>query len=461
MKQTAQWIDDHRRGLSGALSSSRLPLLKFLMRYPVFLLAFGPPLFRSAGVDATKGVIDFWSFCQVGLLLLIAIRAMYRLASAETIFIPKQIRPILKLAFVLGLLFLASAAYSPSRLVTAGYSIFYFFNLICVIEFVADAYRDPPNWLQCLFHLRSIALILLALVLVVIPFAPILVLRSAEETGIRLVGGSVAPTTVICPMIALISAYSFLHGLESRVRSLLLFLIGLASTLITLSRGAVLALLLSLAILGVAWARTNRRLAYTFISACTALILFSSATVAAVGGSRLWYLFNRGQDAQGIATASGRTDLWKFVIQYCMIHPQGMGYVAGFRDIFRGYFSLTRLTSLNHLGNAHNSFMQVLADAGWLALAVYLIMMIRIVALGLRNSRKRIALALASERESRQAIECSLLLLVFYFANGMDSAEFVVPLRSSFYLQNLIVAIILGASASLYLVSRREFLADR
>jgi len=101
---------------------TRLSFLRFLQRYPIFVLAFGPPLFRSAAIDATKGKIDFWSILQVGLLSSIALRATLRLAFARAVFIPKRLQSVLKYAFFLGLLLLMpwmlekSMAYASSIL---------------------------------------------------------------------------------------------------------------------------------------------------------------------------------------------------------------------------------------------------------------------------------------------------------------------------------------------------------
>src|ERR1035437_4551858 len=152
MQQSARWIDSNDYEVPGAQHPRRLSFLKFLMRYPIFLLAFGPPIFRSrgalVGVDTSQAHFDFWSIFQVGWISLIALRAILRLAAARSILIPKQIRSILKLAFFLGLLLLASVAYSPGRIVSAEFTILYFLILICVVEFIVDAYRNPPDWMQ-------------------------------------------------------------------------------------------------------------------------------------------------------------------------------------------------------------------------------------------------------------------------------------------------------------------------
>ncbi len=439
----------------GIRSSGKLTLTRFLFRYPIFLLALGPPIFRpNAGIDATKGVIDFWAFFQVGWISLIAIRALMRLASAHTILLPKQTRSILRLVFFLGLLFLASAEYSPSRSVSAAYAVLYFLTAVCMAEFVVDAYKYPPDWMQCLMHLRTMFFLLYLLVLFTIPFNPEIVMGVESGVGLRLGGGTVAPLTIICPMMAVISGYAFLFSLESKARSVFFFAVGVAGTLIGQSRGAELSLLLALLLLGFIWAETGKRSSYLFIATSFAAILLGGAALAVVGGGRVWNFFNKGQNLQGIESASGRTDIWKFVFNYCMTHPLGMGYIAGFRKIFKEYFALGMQLEVSHIGNAHNAFVDVLADAGWPALAVFLFLLLKVVALGMRYARRRAIFSTASERLTNHALRCSLVLLVLCFACGMEAADFCVPLRAAFYIQNIYIAIILAITARSIAASR-------
>jgi hypothetical protein len=302
--------------------------------------------------------------------------------------------------------------------------------------------------------------LLFAVTIITLIFMPESVMNVEQGAGIRLGGGAVAPVTVICPMIAIISAYAFLHSLESRVKSTVYFLIGLGGTLITQSRGSEIGLLLCLAILGAGWAKTNKRAAYTFIFTLIVSILFFGVVVASIGGGRIWSTFNRGQNALGIASASGRTEIWSFVIHYCMAHPQGMGYIAGFRVIFREQYAAGLHLMVNNIGSSHNAFIDILADAGWLALAIYLIMMVKIVLLGWHNGKNRGLATVASDVASQQAIQCALVLLVFCFVDGIDSSEFSVPLRAAFYIQNLIVAIILGLSSSMIVSSRAQHISS-
>jgi len=450
------WLRENDRHWTPRIRHFTYPSgVKFFLRYPIFLLGFGPPIVRSGAIDATSGVIDFWSILQVGWLVLISFRAINRLVSAQSILIPKQIRSILRLAFFLGLLFLASAAYSHSPLVSAAYSVFYFLTLICVTEFVVDVYRNPPNWIECLFHLRFIALLLSALVVLTLPIHPSIVMMTAPGLGARLVGGSVAPMTLVCPVIAIISAYTFLHSLEPRGRACFIFFVGLTGTLATQARASEIALLIVLSLIAIDWSRTSRRAGSFVIFGLIAFVISSGALVGAFGGVRMWSAVNRGQSAEGIASASGRTEIWKFVVQYCMSHPQGMGYVTGFRILFRQSLISESILDVIRIGNTHNMFAQFLADAGWVALTIYLVMLVKVFALGFRFAAKRSSISFVTDNISRHVLSCALALLIYFFVEGFGVSDYAIPLRASFYFQNLVIAIILGVSARLIAASRR------
>jgi hypothetical protein len=310
--------------------------------------------------------------------------------------------------------------------------------------------------MQCLFAVRFIAFLLFVLAVITVFFKPQIVMVVILGAGIRLGGGTVGFIPVICPIIAIVSAYAFVYSLEPKGRSIGFFLAGLGGTLLTQSRGSELALLLSFAILVFGWAKTGKRSAYLLIFGVIVFMLLSSVVLESGEGGRIWNTFNRGENAQGIESASGRTDIWKYVIRYCITHPQGMGYITGFRVLFREYSSLGIQVEVSHIGNPHNSFLEVLADAGWLALAVYVVMMTKIVAVGYGFAKKRYMGILEADSTTRHAIRCGLLLLAFCFGMGMGLADFCVPLRQTFYFQNVIVAIILGASSNMLVAFRGQ-----
>jgi hypothetical protein len=441
------------------LSSRRLPWHRFFLRYPIFLLAFGPPLFRAmnkyAGVDTSKVHYDIWTILQLGLVGVISSRAFLRLTNARLMRMTAPVRSVIRYCFFLGLLFAISIVYSPGRAVSFAYVVIYFLILISVVEFLVDAYRTPPDWMQCLFALRLASLLLFAAVLVTLAISPTMVVIVIQDAGIRLLGGSVATMPLICPVIAIVSAYSFLHSLEPRWHAALLTLAGIGGTVATQWRGAEIGLAVVFLVLGFLWARENLRSAYLF-AAISAILLFTAiAGIAIAGAGRVWSRFNRGGDLQNILTLSGRTELWSRLIAYCAEHPEGMGYISGIRSSRIGGGTNLRAT-LTHMGDADNSYFEILADAGWLALLLYLVILIKVTLLGSRFAAEYGRRLPRSEFTPRRAVQCGMLILGFCLIDGMDSSIFAIPMFQGYYFQQIAMVIILGAASTIILARRRS-----
>jgi hypothetical protein len=323
-------------------------------------------------------------------------------------------------------------------------------------------YRTPPDWMQCIFQLRLVALILTGLVFVTLLVAPEMVMRVTAGVGIRLSGGTIGPVGYLCPLIAIVSAFAWLERLESRVRAGFYFGIGVAGTFLAQSRGFEICLLLILAVLVVGRARKRRSAAQMLIAASLAAVLLLSFLLTVVNGEQIWSTLNHGQSAAEIASASGRTDVWKELIAYCLSHPQGLGYIAGMRHSTLGAAGPSLHASLHALGGTDNAYMEVLADAGWLALGLYLMWLGKIAMLGVRTlkyagqHRGRYGRSHAAGPSLALATRCTLLLLLFCGIEGMESSEYVIPMMVPFYLQNTLIAILLGLWTSVVLAERRR-----
>jgi hypothetical protein len=306
MDRSIQWMNYDEPPLAAARAHSKLLSFKLIWRYPIFLLAFGPPAFKpgTLNVDTSQAHFDFWNILQVGLLFVIAIRAIYRLTSAHSITLPRQTKSILRLAFFLALLFLLSVSYSPGIAISFEMLVLFVLTLICVVEFLDDVYNTPPDWFQFLFAIRFIYLLLLLAVLICLPIVPQFVLTGLGGR-IRLLGGSVVDMTLVCPVIVIISAYTFLNTLESKTKSTLCFLAGGAGMLAGRVRGAETCVFLVLVALAFQWAKINRRFAEIFIAGTLSFLLVLGL-VGAFAGDRIWTAFNRGEDTDSLVTASGR-----------------------------------------------------------------------------------------------------------------------------------------------------------
>lgn len=445
-----------RAGNKKAIFSSvsgprRMSTIRFFLSYPMFLLAFGPPEFKPPviGVDTSQAHFDVWNVFQVGWISAIALRAIIRLTTARSIVMPRQIRSVLKIAFILGVLFAVSVLYSPGRVISAEYCVLYFLNLACVVEFIAGAQRNPPDWIQCIFQLRLVALLLVAAVLLTLFVAPILVLH---QDG-RLMGGAIASMPFYCPIIAIISAYTFLHSLESRVRAGLYFMFGVAGTVVTQTRGAELSLAFILLMIGVSWAKRGRRSAHLAVSGTMALAVLAGALVAIFGADTIWQDFNRGQGADTLVTASGRTGVWEDQVMYCVTHPQGMGYIAGVRAFHRRDYSTNLHAALTNIGGTDNSYMEVLTDAGWLALVLYVTYIFKTLQLGWRFAGRKAGM-MRTDSAMYHLLNCALFLMAFCLAEGVESSKYVIPLFGPFYAQNILIAVLLAASGNALISAR-------
>ncbi len=456
MQQAVQSAPTKPSSPPGQFPSRRLPWTRFFLRYPIFFFAFGPPLFRAldkyAGVDTSKVHYDIWTILQLGLVGAISLRALLRLSKARSIRLIAPVRSEIKYAIFLGLLFAISIAWSPGRAVSSAFTFIYFLNLICIAEFLVDSYRRPPDWMQCLFAMRLVSLLLMLLVAIAMVVAPSLVV--AFDNGIRLLGGSVASMHLICPFIAIISAYAYLYSLESRWSSVSWFFVGLIGTALTRSRGPEIALFIILSILGLIWAQRNLRSAYFFATAALLSSLLVAFIFATGNSGQLWQSFNRGEDAEHIMTLSGRTDAWIEVISYCLKHPEGLGYISGLRA---SHFTAGSTDPVqNRMGGTDNSYFQTLADGGWLGLALYLLILIKPLLLGWRQVRNRWGKGQNLETAWRHAISCSMLLLAFCMIDAMDVSEFALPMQQSFYFQWIALAILMGAISTITLARRRH-----
>jgi hypothetical protein len=461
MQQAVPWVRTKRSSPPGQPSSRRLPWTRFFLRYPIFFLAFGPPILRSIdkynGADTSQAHFDLWTIIQVGLIGVIGLRALLRLSSVRSIRLISPVRSVIKYAVFLGALFAISIAWSPGRAVSSAFTFIFFLNLVAVAEFLVDTYQRPPDWMQCLFALRLVSLLLMLLVGMAIVVAPTLVVDLAG--GMRLAGGSVGNVHVICPFIAIVSAYSYLYSLEPRRSSVSWFIVGIVGTALTQTRGAEIALFFVLCILGFIWARRNLRAASFFATIALMFSLLVTLIFATGHSGDLWQKFNRGEGVENIMSLSGRTDTWAEVTSYCMQHPQGMGYIAGLRA---SHFTAGSTDPvLNKMGGTDNSYFETLADGGWLGLALYLLILIKTMLLGWRQVKNRGHNGHGRNGHNveaiwRHAISCSLLLLVFCLCDAMDGSEFALPMQQPFYFQWITLAILMGAASTIILARRRH-----
>jgi len=226
-------------------------------------------------------------------------------------------------------------------------------------------------------------------------------------------------------------------------------------------RGAELGVFVVMAVLGFQWSKTNKRLAFLLMSGVVSFFLLVVLVVAAVGRDRIWSVIARGQDTEEVLSGSGRFDQWSALVQYCIDHPQGLGYISGIRHAHLGRFAMGTHLELNEVGGTDSSYMEVLGDAGWLAFFLYLLMLGKVAAVGWRFSKDRSLTSVKYDVNMRHTLQCALLLFLFCAIEQFENSDFALPLRQAFYAQYILFAIILGASGNVLAASRARYTASR
>lgn len=422
-------------------------LFGFMLRYPIFLLAFGPPVLRTGkvGTDTSQAHADVWSVLQVAWIGAVTANALYRLRSK--ILIPPRIQLIIRTGLLLGLLFAISVLYSPGRTISAEFAMIYFMTWAVIVQFVSDSYTNSIDWTVALRALRAVCLSSYILILVVLVVSPGMVFTTENGQTLRLTGGAVGSTVILGPVIEFLSLYFLLHKIDKPKKGSFFVVFGVIGTLASASRGAIIATLLIMAVIAFVWASDSsaRRLRLT-----TSLLVMSAIAIVVViviGGDKLWTVFNRGESTADIEQASGRTYLWRIVLSLVANKPQGLGYVAGFRSAMVSRFDIYFNGDITHLGSAHNTFLQYLLDGGWLGLLCFIIMTVQLGLLVHHFIRKRSVRKASAP--AYHALCCGAAIELYCLINGVESSAYNIPLQQSFYLQHIAYALMLGGAASL------------
>lgn len=421
--------------------------LRFLLRYPIFLLALGPPVLRTAGVgtDTSQAHADLWSVLQVTWIGAVAANAIYRIRSS--MFIPPQVQGIIRTALLLGVLFAVSILYSPGRTVSAEFALLYFMTWVVVVQFVSDTYTNTQDWIEALRALRRVCVSSYLLIIAVFIISPSMVFTTENGQAFRLTGGAVGSTVILGPVIAFISLYFLLHKLDKSPKNLALVIFGVFGTLASASRGAIFAMLVVMAMISFLWATDSATRRLKLTTSILVLLATSALATLVVGSEKIVTAFHRGQSTAEIAQGSGRSYLWQLAFSLVSESPQGLGYVAGFRHAMANRFDIYFNGDISKLGTAHNTFLQYLLDAGWLGLLCFLLLTLQLALLVHRFIRKASVRKAASA--AYHALCCGTAIELYCLINGIESSAYNIPLQQLFYLQHIAYALILGGGPAL------------
>lgn len=245
-----------------------------------------------------------------------------------------------------------------------------------------------------------------------------IVTGATYERTERLSGGIADPNFLAAVVVAAVLIATFLAispGQPGLVRVLLLPLIvlGLVTVFLTESRGGLIALAVGLVVvLLVAGPVRARAVALTLVAAALAVGYFALAA-STESRDRIADITEQG--------SSGRTDQWAIAVEIFRDHPVlGVG-LANFSDVSGTYtagsFNLVLVEQLLRARPVvHNTYLEVAAELGGLALVITLLVCLGSVAVAVRALRRTAGrVEPAVEQALRALIPATVALLVAYF----------------------------------------------
>jgi len=214
-------------------------------------------------------------------------------------------------------------------------------------------------------------------------------------------------------------------------------------------RGAIFSLLFVLIFLFIDWARMKKHFQIKMTAFAGIAVLLIGFTWGILGSHRVWVAFSHNQGRESLLNGSDRVDQWVALIRFSIGHPLGLGYIANIDRYAKGY-----PWGRYGVQGIDNGYLEVLGVAGWLALAVYATIIIKTGALGWRLARNRSLPSAPHNGVTSDSARCAFYLFLYCILEQMENSEFSIPLKQSFYIQYILIAIILGQSATLLSASR-------
>ena len=348
----------------GALAKTRNLAAGFRWWHGLWFLVFVSGLtFRGRDIDTIQdAAVDFWAAWRIGLMGVVAMVLLGRLATRKADWVPALLRGLPAGVFLYGLTSLLSTLWSVYPMWTLYKSLEYLVDVALLVA-VVGAVRTVDE-IKSLFDWTW----LFSAVLLVTVWLGVLLRPEAVSTGVGLIGIQIRG---VLPQIAsngvgelgaillVVAATRLLFRNHHRSVYWLVCLAALPTLVLSQSRspatGAVLGLLAVFVL-----ARRFGLLTLVGLAAAALMLLTNAEAV-------VQQAFLRGQDPQSFHSLSGRLDYWTFALPILRENPfLGLGgYAAG---------RLAVLGPLGDPGNSsvHNAWLEILLGVGVIGLLPFL-----------------------------------------------------------------------------------------
>lgn len=407
-------------------------------QYPLFLLLIGPPVFRTIGsreADASlQGSFDFWIIWQIAFYVVVGVMSFNNWQVIRRQHKPpKLIRHMFIVIALLVLSLFASAIYSPSPLLTLAYSLLFAIGFFSALQFSFYIAYSPDDsiFFRLFSAARSIGLFLSILVYLAFFFGDNFVGFYIHNIGLRIMGGSIAPLAIISFVIFSITLSNFFYNKEKIITSIIYIIFSVAGILLAKTRSVYF---VSLIVAMWFWffSKNNTMKSWNFLKYAISFFLFPILFLLIIHNpNELIDLVTRGTMSTDVdSLVSGRLTIGNWVMHQISNNPFGLGYIAGFRDAFlQLHFTDSGLVA-SRIGNAHNSFLEMIAGGGWLSLSLFILLLLYSIVSLLKVYRK-IARSNLSTNISYATNLTFIIMFSFIFLSFITS-DFVIPARSSF-----------------------------
>jgi O-antigen ligase len=315
-------------------------------------------VFRVRNIDAAKDTpLDWWAAWRIGLVGLVALVLLRRLASRTPDWTAGLVRGLPAGVFLYGIMALISTSWSAYPLWTLYKAVEYLVDL-ALLGAVVTAARQVEN-LKSLFDLTWVlsGLLLLTVWLGIVLQPTLAIITDIGVLGYQIQGvfPAISSNGVgdLGGIVLLISGTRLLFRTHHRGFYWVTMLLGLATLLLAQSRspltGTLLGLLAVLLLAG-----RHRLLALVAVGGI--LLIVSTGT-----GSFLEEAFFRGQSRDQFYALSGRLGFWTRAWEVFRDNPLlGLGGYAGGRFVVLGSLGVTDASSL------HNAWLEILLGVGLL-----------------------------------------------------------------------------------------------
>ena len=413
---------------------------------PILWLYLGPPILRPVtergAMESLAGDFDAWNVFRVAwwmLFAFVAMVAIYQHRQHVREFVRSMPQLVLWVfAFVSSLA--VSSAFSPAPLFTLANAGLMLMLVVASFDLGLRIFARTIDLETVLRGLYVISVGLLAAIVINLFVDPDSLLGVAG-LGFRIGGGFIGDTALLAATVVFLSLYFLMRARGWKAAWYVIATIAsLVLLVMTRTRTAYIGVALGGGLFALQWlvlvAPRVRAVALGAILIGVGLVPPTIVVVDAVTGASTveqaaHYLV---RDPRSLTTVSGRTTITGILFEQVASQPWGLGYSAGPRLLLQSSYSELGEHGVHaeRIGNAHNTFLEMLGGSGVLGLFVYLALLTWV--------------GLNMFRVSARGMVVVRALFVYVVVAGLTSSNGVLPFFQASVLTWFVVGAVAGAN---------------